>query len=185
MASYGCNLAAINKASSNRSMKSLPSWAEPLKDKGIYLLVNSGDQVLEEKAPTTEAEEGKEEEAAPASQTVDPALIDSGLLIQGSTGEQASEVSPDKPVTFQDVPLVTRLEANPLVRLIGQRVLGRPFLAQWGFAWPNEYLPETPLLYSAYAGLEGWSANLGGEMAGADGARPFPRIWTSIINPCC
>lgn len=163
MAAYGCNLVEVE----GEAPAPLAALVASCKAKGLYVLSKDGTGGPAAGPSLTPALGAQEGVAS------DPAVVPAGLVNLGGTPEQAP--SPTESRLFQDIPLVTTPEDNPLTRLVVQRTWGRPFVAQWAPDWPNEYLCELPLLWSSYAGLEGWGGVVGGEMQGGE--------WNPVLAP--
>ena len=116
LATSGCNLAVLNQPYPRGSVPKAPSWAEPLKARGIYLLLEGGRSKTrsgEEEIEPPAAEESTEGEPTEENKTSapDPGLINPDILTWGATGGETQAVSKDGPATFQNAPIVTRLEA--------------------------------------------------------------------------
>lgn len=152
LAVYGCNLVAVDAASSAAVTGRLQALAQILKTKGIYLDLTSLDQ-----------------SQVPAEFVKDPAVISQqGLWTFGKAfRNDLSESSPNA-LDFQDDPMVLHPEESIPCQLTFGRSLGLPYRAEWRDGWPNEYISEVPLMTTAYGAFEDWSACVGMEMKGSE-----------------
>ena len=99
-----------------------------------------------------------------ASQKNDPTHITSIFEKDGSAPDSSAIQIVGSGWDLRDrvmTPLVMDLEKNPLELLSAKRTFNRPFFAFWDIFWPNEYLAENPVLFSAYASFEGWAGAVG------------------------
>ncbi len=101
-------------------------------------------------------------------------FLDTGLFSIG-TAEETAKASEKGAWTFDPQPVVMHPESSFILRLVGQRPLGKRFLALWSSAFPSEYLAERPCLIACVAASQGWEGCIHDEGLGEQWANLKPR----------
>lgn len=158
LASAGCNWAVLDwpKAPSQEDNKALSLLLGLFKSKGIYLTLKRVSLA------------GAEPTLAPVNSITDAAIVPEELLVLGNVKSEPVYSSGGTVIRMDDTPMVTQPETNPILGMVLQNQLGKPFGAIINASWPNEYLSGLPIIHSAFSVFQGWAAGAEGEISGLD-----------------